>query len=373
MVHFARAHAAAQGWRDGESDAMKTIKGPAIFLAQFAGDEAPFDSWDGITRWAAGCDYVGVQVPSGNARLIDLRRAAESKDYCDDFLGRARENGVEVTELSTHVQGQLVAVHPAYDELFDGFADPSVRGNPKARQAWAVEQMRLAITASRNMGLTAQASFTGALAWPYLYPWPQRPAGLVEEAFDELGRRWQPILDHAEENGVDLCYEVHPGEDVHDGVTFEMFLDRVGGHPRAKMVYDPSHYVLQALDYLEHIDIYHERIAMFHVKDAELNPTGRQGVYGGYQSWVDRAGRFRSLGDGQVDFRAVFSKLAQYDYEGWAVVEWECALKHPEDGAREGAAFVKDHIIRVTERPFDDFAGAGTDPAANRRMLGLDR
>lgn len=180
-----------------------------------------------------------------------------------------------------------------------------------------------------------------------------------------------PILNHAEENGVDLCYEIHPGEDLHDGVSYEMFLERTGNHARANMLYDPSHYVLQALDYLDNIDIYHDRIRMFHVKDAELNPTGRQGVYGGYQSWVDRAGRFRSLGDGQVDFRAVFSKLAQYNFEGWAVVEWECALKHPEDGAREGAQFVKDHIIRVTDKAFDDFADAGADDAANRRMLGI--
>jgi sugar phosphate isomerase/epimerase len=287
--------------------------------------------------------------------------------------GVAAESGLAITELSTHLQGQLVAVHPAYDSAFDGFAAPAVRGAPKARSEWAVEQVKLALTASRNLGLTAHATFSGALAWPYLYPWPQRPAGLVEEAFDELARRWRPILDHADEMGIDICYEIHPGEDLHDGVSFEMFLERVGNHPRANMLYDPSHYVLQALDYLDNIDIYHERIRAFHVKDAEFNPTGRQGVYGGYQSWVNRAGRFRSPGDGQVDFGAVFSKLTQYDFDGWAVVEWECPLKHPEDGAREGAAFVKSHIIRVTERAFDDFAGAGTDAQANRRMLGLER
>lgn len=351
---------------------MKTIKGPALFLAQFAADEAPFNSWPAITRWAADCGYEGVQVPSWDARLFDLAQAATSKDYCDTFLGQAAENGIAVTELSTHLQGQLVAVHPAYDAAFDGFADPSVHGDPKARQAWAVDQVRMAISASRNLGLTAQATFSGALAWPYVYPWPQRPAGLIETAFDELAKRWRPLLDHAEENGVDLCYEIHPGEDLHDGISFEMFLDRVDQHPRAKMLYDPSHYVLQALDYLDNIDIYHERIGMFHVKDAELNPTGRQGVYGGFQSWADRAGRFRSLGDGQVDFGAVFSKLTQFGFDGWAVVEWECALKHPEDGAREGAEFVKAHIIRVTERAFDDFADGGTDDLANRRMLGLD-
>ena len=194
---------------------------------------------------------------------------------------------------------------------------------------------------------------------------------LAFERFDELARRWRPLLDAADEAGIDMCYEIHPSEDLFDGRTFEMFLDRVDGHPRCNMIYDPSHYVLQALDYLDNIDIYHDRIKLFHVKDAEFNPTGRQGVYSGYAPWVDRAGRFRSLGDGQVDFGAVFSKLTAHGFDGWAVVEWECALKHPEDGAREGAEFVRQHIIRVTEKAFDDFAAGGTDAAANRRILGL--
>ena len=350
---------------------MKTIKGPALFLAQFADDAAPFNSWASITKWAADCGYVGVQVPSWDSRLFNLELAASSKSYCDEFLGQAAANNITVTELSTHLQGQLVAVHPAYDQAFDGFAAPEVRGNPSKRQSWAVNQLIQAISASNNMGISAHATFSGALAWPYVYPWPQRPAGLIETAFDELARRWRPILDHADAHGVDICYEIHPGEDLHDGVSFEMFLQRLDGHQRCKMLYDPSHYVLQALDYLANIDIYHERIGMFHVKDAELNPNGRQGVYGGYQSWVERAGRFRSLGDGQVDFRAVFSKLSQYDFDGWAVVEWECALKHPEDGAREGASFVRDHIIRVTEKAFDDFADGGSDAQLNKAMLGV--
>lgn len=152
-----------------------------------------------------------------------------------------------------------------------------------------------------------------------------------------------------------------------------MFLAQVKNHKRACLLYDPSHFVLQCLDYLEYIDIYHERIRMFHVKDAEFNPTGRQGVYSGYQSWVNRAGRFRSLGDGQIDFGGVFSKLAQYNYQGWAVVEWECAIKHPEQGAREGAPFVQSHIIQVTEKAFDDFAASGADEAFNKKTLGMSR
>lgn len=347
-----------------------TMKGPAIFLAQFAGDKAPFDNWRSITAWAAGLGYRGVQLPSWDGRFIDLARAAESQDYCDELVGVAGEGGVAITELSTHLQGQLVAVNPAYDAAFDAFAPAALHGRPAERQAWAVEQVKLAAKASRRLGLDGSVSFTGALAWPFVYPWPQRPAGLVTEAFGELARRWRPILDVYEEHGVDIGFEIHPGEDVFDGATFELFLDRLDGHARCRINYDPSHFLLQQLDYLAFIDIYHERISAFHVKDAEFRPNGRQGVYSGFASWVERAGRFRSLGDGQVDFKAIFSKLAQYGFDGWAVLEWECALKHPEDGAREGATFIEGHIIRVTDTAFDDFAG-GSDPGLARRMLGL--
>ena len=229
----------------------------------------------------------------------------------------------------------------------------------------------MAASASKNLGLKSHATFSGALAWPYMYPWPQRPAGLIEEAFDELARRWHPILDAFDEAGVDLCYEIHPGEDLHDGITFEMFLEKVNNHPRCNMLYDPSHFVLQNLNYLDHIDIYYERIKMFHVKDAELNPTGRQGVYGGYQSWVDRAGRFRSLGDGQVDFKSIFSKLSSYDFDGWAVLEWECCIKSPQQGAEEGAKFIDQQIIDVTDKAFDDFADSGMDKETNKKLLGI--
>jgi sugar phosphate isomerase/epimerase len=350
---------------------MKTLKGPGIFLAQFIGDQPPFNSLAASCEWAAGLGYKGVQLPTLDPRFIDLKLAAESQTYADELSGTVRAAGLEITELSTHLQGQLVAVNPVYDTLFDGFAPEAVRGNPVARQAWAVQQLVYAAKASRRLGLAAHATFSGALLWPYVYPWPQRPAGLVEEGFAELGRRWRPILDEFDAEGVDLCYEIHAGEDLHDGISYERFLTEVNDHPRACLLYDPSHFVLQCLDYLAYIDIYHERIRAFHVKDAEFNPTGRQGVYGGYQPWLERAGRFRSLGDGQVDFKAIFSKMAQYDYPGWAVLEWECALKHPEDGAREGAQFIKDHIIRVTDRTFDDFAASGVDNAQNRKLLGL--
>jgi len=350
---------------------MKTIKGPGIFLAQFAGNEAPYNSLEGMAAWAGKLGFKGIQIPTWDSRLFDLQKAAETDGYCEEILDIAGRAGIAITELSTHLQGQLVATHPAYDPLLAGFAPSELAGDAKARQQWAVQQLMWAAKASQKLGLKAHATFSGAFAWPFFYPFPQRPAGLIDEAFKELGSRWLPILHAFDEVGVDLCFELHPAEDLHDGVTFERFLHAVGDHPRANILFDPSHMVLQQMDYLGFIDIYHERIRAFHVKDAEYHASARSGVYGGYQDWIDRAGRFRSLGDGQVDFGQIFSKLAQYDYPGWAVLEWECCIKHPEAGAAEGAPFIRKHIIRVTDRAFDDFAGSGVDIEANRKVLGL--
>jgi sugar phosphate isomerase/epimerase len=348
---------------------MPQIKGPAIFLAQFAQDDPPYNTLPALTQWVKDLGYLGVQIPGWDSRFIDLELAATSKQYCDDLQGQT--NGLAITEIATHLLGQLVAVSPAFDTLFDGFAPIELHNNPPARTAWAVEQMTRAIKASRNLGLDVLPTFSGALLWQTFYPWPQRPQGLVEMGFEELAKRWQPLLNVADEYGVDLAYEIHPGEDLHDGVTFERFLAATGNHPRVKILYDPSHFVLQQLDYIGYIDVYKEYIKAFHVKDAEFHPSPRSGVYGGYQDWQDRPGRFRSLGDGQVDFKRVFSQLTQAGYSSWAVLEWECCIKDSVQGAREGAPFIQSMLIDVPTRAFDDFAGSGTDEAANRRILGI--
>ncbi len=350
---------------------MKTIKGPAIFLAQFMDDVAPFNSLDGLCKWTSDLGYKGIQIPTWETRLIDLNKAAESKTYCDELKGKINAYGLEITELSTHLQGQLVAVHPAYDIMFDNFAPIQVKNNPKARTAWAIDTVKKAAVASKNLGLTVHATFSGALLWHTFHPWPQRPPGLVEMGFEELAKRWLPILNHFDENGVDICYEIHPGEDLHDGDTFERFLKATGNHKRVHILYDPSHFVLQQLDYIEYIDHYHEFIKAFHVKDSEFNPTGKKGAFGGYNNWIDRAGRYRSPGDGQIDFKTIFSKLTQYGCDVWAVMEWECCIKSPEQGAKEGAPFIKKHIIEATEKVFDDFAGAEINKEKLKKILGI--
>jgi sugar phosphate isomerase/epimerase len=194
---------------------------------------------------------------------------------------------------------------------------------------------------------------------------------LVELGFKELASRWKPILDVFDHNGVDICYEIHPGEDLHDGVTFERFLKATGNHKRVNILYDPSHFVLQQLDYIEYIDHYHEFIKSFHVKDSEFKPDGKKGAFGGYGDWIDRAGRYRSPGDGQIDFKTIFTKLTEYGCDLWAVMEWECCIKSPQQGAREGASFIQNHIIEATKKTFDDFAGVKSDEKFLKNILDL--
>ncbi|MHC4632055.1 MAG: sugar phosphate isomerase/epimerase family protein [Planctomycetota bacterium] len=348
---------------------MSRIKGPGIFVVQFLRDEEPYNNLTNIGQWVADLGYKGVQIPTWDSRVLDLDKAAESKDYCDELKGTLRQIGLEITELPTHLQGQVMAIHPAYEIAFQPFYPQGLKD--KERAEWATGELKKAIMASVNLGLNNVPVLSGGFAWHMAYPWPQRPAGLIEEAFKELHKRWRSVLDFAQENGVAISFELHPGSDIFDGATFEMFLDISDNHPAACLCYDPSHFVLQQLDYLEFIQLYGPRIKSFHVKDAEFRPSGRIGVYGGYQSWAKRAGRFRSLGDGQVDFTRVFTLLTEAGYTGWAVLEWECCVKSPQQGAAEGAPFIADHIIEAAEVAFDDFAGGQTDVERNRKILGL--
>lgn len=348
---------------------MKTMKGPGVFLAQFLREDEPYSSLDGIAGWVSGLGYKGVQIPSWDKRVIDLETASGSKAYCDDLRGTLAGHGLEPIELGSYLQGQCLAFHPAYAPGFAAFHPPGLTG--EAVTEWATNQLKMSVDASVNLGTTNISVMSGGFAWHMIYPWPQRPAGLVDEAFTELAARWKPVLDYGSERGVTFGYELHPGSDLYDGATYEMFLDRVQEHPAACLTYDPSHFLLQQLDYTDFIVRYHDRIRAFHVKDAEFRPTGRVGVYGGYQEWADRAGRFRSLGDGQVDFSRIFSLLTQYGFDGWAILEWECCIKSPEQGAREGAPFIRNHIIEATRVAFDDFAGGQADRDLNRKMLGL--
>jgi sugar phosphate isomerase/epimerase len=348
---------------------MQTIKGPAIFLAQFFSNDAPFNDIISIGKWASNLGYKGVQIPTWDARAIDLNKAADSKNYCEEYKGKLQAIGLEVVELASYLQGQAMAMPAVYEDLFQAFYPAGL--NDQQRVIWATEELKKTVLASKNMGTKHISVLSGGLAWQFVYPWPQRTAGLIDAAFDEMARRWLPVLDFASEYGVTIGFELHPGSDLFDGATFLRFLEKVNQHPAACLTYDPSHLLLQQMDYVAFIKIFHSRIKAFHVKDAEFRPNGLVGVYGGFNDWRQRAGRFRSLGDGQVDFKQIFTVLTDLGFDGWAIMEWECCFKSPEQGAREGAPFITKHIIEATQKAFDDFAKGTVNKELNKKILGI--
>ena len=310
---------------------MKTIKGPAIFLAQFAGDAAPLTTCRHC-RLGAGLGYKGVQIPTWDGRLFDLKLAAESKTYCDEVKGTLAKHGCSSPSFPRICRASWSRCIPPTMRCSTASRRPRSAATDSA-PAMGGRTIAACGQGIANLGLTAHATFSGALAWPYHLSLAAAPAGLVETAFDELARRWLPILNAFDEAGVDVCYEIHPGEDLHDGVTFEMFLERVNNHPRAAtccMI--PAISCCSSSTILQFIDIYHERIKMFHVKDAEFNPTGRQGVYRGYQPWMDAPGASARWATARWISAASSPSSTQYGFDGWAVLEWECCIKERRAG-----------------------------------------
>ncbi|MHC4519271.1 MAG: sugar phosphate isomerase/epimerase, partial [Planctomycetota bacterium] len=151
---------------------MASMKGPGIFLAQFLRDDPPYDNLKNIGGWVASLGYRGVQIPTWDARVIDLDKAAQSKAYCDDLKATLAEIGLEVSELSAHLQGQVLAIHPAYELGFQPFYPEGLRD--AERTAWATEQLKKAVLASVNLGTTSIPVLSGGFAWHMMYPWPQR-------------------------------------------------------------------------------------------------------------------------------------------------------------------------------------------------------
>ncbi len=295
---------------------MKTIKGPGIFLAQFAGDTAPFNTLEGMAQWAAGLGFTGradsklgpapLRLEAGRREPGLLRRGAW---HCGQ-RGACGHGAIDASARA--IGGHACGLRGAVRGLC---ASRAGAGCARAAGVGGASSCCGRPRPARNLGLNAHATFSGALAWPFFYPWPQRPAGLIDEAFEELGRRWLPILDAFEEAGVDVCYELHPGEDLHDGATFERFLDAVGGHQAGQHSVRPEPHD-SATDGLPGLSRPLSRAGARVPREgrASISASGRSGVYGGYQDWIDRPGRFRSLGDGQIDFNSIFSKMAQYDY-----------------------------------------------------------
>lgn len=341
---------------------------PALHLARFVADQAPFDSLLTILDWAVASGFVAVEIPCDDPRLFDLDRAAAEQSYCDELRAALSQRQLELVGLSSERLGRMIACHPSHDPLLDAWVEPSLRGDPQARQRWAVERMFAAAQASARLGLGTHASVSGSLLAPYLQLDDALiPSGLLERGIAELGDRWRAILAEFDRCGVDLCFVPGRDQDVHDGLSFERLRAALGDHPRCRLAYAPANLFLQQIDYLEHLDHYHADIGLVRVGDAEFRPSGRVGSLGGLEPIEDRALRVRSPGDGQIAFAELFDRLRQRGYAGWLVLDWGGFLKHPLVGAREGAEL----LLSALQIPAPASSPAPADPLLLERLLGL--
>lgn len=371
----------------------KSLYPKGVFLAQPLDKNGP-DPWNSVEslcRHIAAQGATCVQLPSWDPDCINLDEAASSLSYCDDLHARYRGYGLSdgiAGSLATHLQGQLMAVHPALAPLVSAFC-PDKRWSPSQMREWAVERLKVAIDAAANLGLKSLPTFSGSLLWPYVYQWPAWPPGFVKIAFRELAKIWAPVIRYAASRGVRLAFELHPGEDLVDIDSLGQFLDALDKvdpalRPWVGINLDHSHVVLQGADPVEHtrVAILENLIAAYHVKDAHAHTgNGRHGCYGGFLDWGSRSWQFLTPGIGYVDFQTIDELLLKAGIKVPRVLEWECARLPKSQGIEHGlkvilAVEAEEDLPEEPEpespvEKFDKFAEGEVDEGEALRLLGL--
>jgi sugar phosphate isomerase/epimerase len=306
-----------------------------------------------LAKKATSWGYDGLELACWGDHL-DVNKAAVDKSYCKRQLAILRKNRLSLYAISHHLAGQLVC-DPNTDSRSDGFAAPSCTGTAENKRAWAVETMKNAARAARNLGVTVVNGFTGSSIWHLLYGFPPVPDQMIEEGYRYFAKMWNPILDVYDECGVTFALEVHPTEFAFDIVTAHRTLDAIGRRKTFGFNFDPSHLYWQMVDPARFIEEFPDRIYHVHMKDAALQLDGKSGILGSHLNFGTR-GRgwdFRSLGRGSVRFEEIIRALNAVRYTGPLSVEWEDSGMEREQGARESCAFVRKIDFVPSEIAFD--------------------
>ena len=279
----------------------------------------------------------------------------------DDYCGARRalveeSHGLQVFSISAHLVGQAVCDN--IDERHQAILPAHVwgDGDPEGVRQRASAELIETARAARRFGVDVVNGFTGSSIWHLLYSFPPTPPEMITRGFEDFGRRFRPILDEFEKEGVRFALEVHPTEIAFDIASAERAIEAVDGHPAFGFNYDPSHLGYQGVDYEEFIYRFSDRIFHVHMKDVGWSPTPTEaGVFGGHLDFGDqrRYWDFRSLGRGDIQFEEIIRALNRIDYSGPLSVEWEDSGMDREHGATEACAFVKAVDFEAAAGAFD--------------------
>lgn len=307
-----------------------------MFTGQWA--DMPLET---LAEKAASWGYDGLELACWGDHF-DVEQGANSKEYCAERVALLKKHGLRVWSISNHLAGQLTC-DLNNDGRSDVFAPPELAGDPEGQRAWAVQQMKSAARAAKNLGVGVVNGFVGSSIWHLLYSFPPVPDAMIETGFNDFAAVWHPILDVFGECGVKFALEVHPTEIAFDIVTAKRTLEAIGRRPEFGFNFDPSHLYWQFVDPAQFIREFPDRIYHVHMKDAARTLDGKSGILASHLNFGQpgRGWDFRSLGHGGIDFEEIVRELNRIGYSGPLSVEWEDCGMEREYGARESCTFVR--------------------------------
>ncbi len=320
-----------------------------LFTGQWA--DLPLET---LAQKASAWGYEGLELAcSGDHFEVD--KALSRDSYVREKRDLLAKYGLKCVAISNHLVGQ--AVCDPIDARHKSIVPASVWGDgePEGVRQRAAEEMKATARAARLFGAETVTGFTGSAVWAMLYFFPPTSQADIDAGYQDFARRWLPILDVFQAEGVRFALEVHPTEIAYDIITMQRALEAVGGHPAFGVNFDPSHLVHQFVDPVAFLEVFPDRIFHVHVKDSRITLTGRNSILSSHLSFGDarRGWDFVSPGHGDVKFDPIIRALNRIGYGGPLSVEWEDSGMNREFGAQEALQFVRRLNFSPSDVAFD--------------------
>jgi sugar phosphate isomerase/epimerase len=282
------------------------------------------------------------------------------KALSDDGYVRAKRDlleahGLGCWAISNHLVGQCVC--DPIDERHSRILSPRLYGDgdPEGVRQRCAQEMIDTGKAAKLFGVDVVNGFTGSSVWAKLYFFPPTNQADIDKGYEDFARRWTPILDSYQADGIKFGLEVHPTEIAYDIITFQRAIDAVNGHPAFGANFDPSHLIHQFVDPAMFIREFGDRIFHAHIKDSRIQLTGRNSILSSHLDFGDyrRGWDFVSPGHGDVKWDPIIRALNSVGYQGPLSIEWEDSGMDREFGAQEALAVVRKNDFNPSNVAFD--------------------
>jgi sugar phosphate isomerase/epimerase len=274
---------------------------------------------------------------------FEVDKALSDANYVQKKRDLLKKHNLGCWAISTHLVGQ--AVSDPIDARHKGILPAHVwgGGDPEGVRTRAAQEVMDTARAAARFGVSVVNGFTGSPVWHMLYSFPPNDWQEIERGYESFARRWNPIMDVFQQEGVKFGLEVHPTEIAYDFVTTRKALNAIGNRPEFGINLDPSHFAHQFLDPAAYALEFADRIYHVHIKDSKRYLDGRNSILGSHLDFgeKERGWSFVSPGHGDVDFEALIRALNRIGYQGPLSIEWEDSGMDREWGAPDALAFVR--------------------------------